>query len=149
MEDEQGLEASVSSKPLTFAEFADEMCPYYLQMGVPYHEYWHGDYTQLRHYAEAYKLKVEHENYNAWLQGAYIYDALCAVSPVFHAFAKKGTKPTPYHKQPYGVEKNDEADETIKKPKEEIQAINAAAKFSAMALNWNKRFAKGGENSGD
>ena len=40
--------------------------------------------------------KEVRRNYAAWLQGAYIYDALCAVSPILHAFAKGGTKPIPY-----------------------------------------------------
>jgi hypothetical protein len=31
----------------------------------------------------------------------YIYEVLCDVSPILHAFAKKGTTPTPYTEQPY------------------------------------------------
>lgn len=92
-------------EPLTFAEYADEMCAYYMAIGVPYQEFWHGDYSQLRYYFEADKHRRERENYLAWLQGAYVYDAICAVSPILHAFAKKGTKPLPYLKKPYDTEK--------------------------------------------
>ena len=34
-------------------------------------------------------------------EGMYIYDALCKVSPVLHAFAKNGTKPIEYPSEPY------------------------------------------------
>lgn len=35
------------------------------------------------------------------MQGVYIYDALCRVSPILHAFSKSGTKPLPYVTKPY------------------------------------------------
>ena len=88
MEGESGLESSSESvRWLTFAELADELCPQYMSMGVPYDEYWYGDYTQLEHYQKAFELRRERANYDAWLQGAYMYDALCMVSPVLNAFA--------------------------------------------------------------
>lgn len=155
MEDESGLDSpSDNVKWLTFAEIADEYCPIYMSMGVPYDEYWHGDYTQLEHYQKAFELRRERYNYDAWLQGAYIYDALCAVSPILHAFAKKGAKPIPYHKEPYGVKSDgsDRGDKPAKTEKEiqEIQAHNASAKFSAFVTQWNKRFeSQGGETNGD
>ena len=41
------------------------------------------------------------KNQEMWLQGAYIYDAMCRVSPIFNSLAKKGTKPVPYTSEPY------------------------------------------------
>lgn len=38
-----------------------------------------------------------------WLQGAYFYEALSRVSPLLHAFAKKGTKPAPYLAEPFAI----------------------------------------------
>jgi len=155
MEDESGLgSSSENEKLLTFAEAADEQCPFYMSIGVPRHEYWHGDYTQLADYRKAHELRRERANQDAWLQGAYIYDALCAVSPVLNAFAKRGTKPLPYHKEPYGM-KLDEAstdapEKKQTKTNEEIQALNASAKFASFMTQWNKRFeSQGGETNGD
>jgi hypothetical protein len=108
----QGLDSSSDVQINTFAELADFMCPQYMAMGVPYHEYWHGDYTQLQFYYKAHKLRTEQENFNAWLQGAYIYDALCAVSPVLHAYAKSGTKPHPYLDKPYGARDSVDPEQT-------------------------------------
>ena len=154
MEGESGLESSSESvRWLTFAELADEMCPIYMSMGVPRDEYWHGDYTQLAEYRKSFEIQRERANHDAWLQGAYIYDALCAVSPVLNAFAKRGTKPMPYHKEPYGM-KLDEAstdapEKKQTKTNEEIQALNASAKFASFMTQWNKRFdGKGGEANG-
>ena len=48
-----------------------------------------------------------------WLQGLYIYEALCDVSPVLHAFAKRGTKPREYLHEPIAL-----TDEEIKERKE-------------------------------
>lgn len=157
MEDEPRIGLpSDSAKLLSFSETADEQCPAYMSIGVPYDEYWHGDYTQLAHYREAYKLQRDRANYDAWLQGAYVYDAICLASPILHAFAKAGTKPVPYHKEPYGA-KSIGSGETAdsEKPKktdkeiQDIQALNASAKFASFATQWNRRFeSEGGETNG-
>lgn len=157
MEDESQLDSpSENVRWLTFAELADEQCPAYMSMGMPYTEYWHGDYTQLAHYRKAFEIQRERANHDAWLQGAYVYDALCAVSPVLHAFAKRNTKPTPYHKEPYGASSGSATESgSDKKPArtdreiQEIQALNASAKFASFMTQWNKRFEnKGGEAVG-
>ena len=67
-------------------------------------------------YREADKRRMERVNAEAHLMGLYVYEALCDVSPVLHAFAKKGTKPKPFRTEPYGMgqeektEKQEEAD---------------------------------------
>ncbi len=157
MESESGLDSpSESARLLTFSELADELCPQYMSIGVPHNEYWHGDYTQLEHYRKAFELRRERANYDAWLQGAYMYDALCMVSPVMNAFAKRGTKPTPYHKEPYGAHLGDETDRggggkpaKTEQEIQEIQALNASAKFASFMTQWNKRFdSEGGDMNG-
>lgn len=72
---------------------------------MPSAEYWEGDPYLVRLYERAHEIIREQANHNAWLQGAYVYDAICAASPVLHAFAKEGTKPMPYLKKPYSAEK--------------------------------------------
>jgi hypothetical protein len=158
VEDESGGQDLDSSSDdirwLTFAELADELCPQYMSIGVPYSEYWHGDYTQLAHYRKAYELSRDRANHDAWLQGGYIYDALCMVAPMLHAFAKRGTKPMPYHKEPYklGEAEDSNKDKPPKTDKEiqEIHALNASARFASFMTQWNKQFeSKGGDASGN
>lgn len=159
MEEESGeLDSSSAEKPLTFSEYADEMCAYYMSIGVAYDEYWHGNYAMLAFRHKAFEMERERTKYDAWIQGAYVYDALCMVSPVLRAFAKPGTKPTPYHKEPYGAKSSgsDAAADGKKQKKtdkeiQDIQALNASAKFASFMTQWNKRFDSegGGMNGGN
>lgn len=153
MEDESELDLS-STAPLTYSELADKLCVIYMAMGMPCEEYWRGDYTRLEYYRKAYEMQQERANHDAWIQGAYVYDALCAVSPVLHAFAKPNTKPLPYHKKPYGAKADEQsnaitAEQAPKKSSEEIQAINASARFASFMTQWNKKFnGEGGDVDG-
>ena len=56
----------------------------------------------------------------------YIYEALCDVSPVLHAFAKSGTKPNPYPDRPYAI--------TTQEIKDKKEAAAKAARDSAKAV---------------
>lgn len=66
-------------------------------------QYWDGDATLAKYYRRAEDLRNERRNQELWLQGMYIYEALCDVSPILHAFAKKGSKPSPYSDRPYAI----------------------------------------------
>lgn len=95
-------------------------------------------------YLEAYKIKmdrqIEREQWNIWKQGVYIYEALCDVSPVLHAFSKKGTKPLPFSKAPYGME---EYEDKIKdKEPTEQEKENERLKAQIFFTNWTKALQK-------
>lgn len=92
----------------TYTDIFYEVVPNYLVYGMTWEQFWYDDPLIAKAYREAYELKQKQENYSAWLQGAYIYDALCAVSPVMRAFAKGGTRPAPYVKKPYGMDDAEE-----------------------------------------
>lgn len=78
-----------------------EAFPHYLAMGMTYEQYWNGDVDLVRYYKKAQEIKNQRKNQELWLQGMYIYEVLCDVAPIYHAFAKSGTKPRPYSEQPY------------------------------------------------
>ena len=59
--------------------------------------------TLVAAYRKAEERKLNRRNQEIWVQGAYFYDALCRVSPILHAFAKKGTKPVPYLSEAYAI----------------------------------------------
>lgn len=130
MEGEQGVslsstgssEENVTNAPW-FEAYADELCPYYMSIGVSYDEYWEGDYTKLVFYVKADEYKKERDNETAWLQGLYVYEAVGCLAPVLHAFSKKGTKPGKYSEKPYPVtERQRVIDE---KEKQFVQKLNA------------------------
>lgn len=79
----------------------EELCPIYMSYGMSYDEFWYDSPYRAKFYLDSHKLKVKQKDEEMWIQGMYIYEALCKVSPVLHAFSKKGTKPLPYSEKPY------------------------------------------------
>ena len=105
---------------------------------MTYEQYWESDCALVKYYRKAEELRNEQKNQELWLQGMYVYEALCDVSPILHAFAKKGTKPTPYSQKPYSL-----TAKQIKNEEEEKQRrlVEKGKRFmEAMASSINKKF---------
>ena len=96
-----------------------EVFPFYLSIGMTPEQFWDGDCTLVKYYRKAYELQRKRKNEDLWLQGMYIYEALCDVSPILQAFAKKGTKAHPYPDHPYAITQDDRKDERKLKEKRE------------------------------
>ena len=99
----EGSERNGSLPFVTYTERFHEQFPYYLSIGMTPEQYWDGDPTLARAYRKADELRMERKNQELWLQGMYIYEAICDASPILHDFAKKGTKPHPYVDKPYPI----------------------------------------------
>lgn len=97
------------------------MFPYYLSIGMTEEQYWEGDCVLPKYYRQAEELRQERVNQESWLQGMYVYDAIARVSPILHAFAKKGTKAQPYVEEPYPINKRLVEDAQTKKDKQKSQ----------------------------
>lgn len=75
-----------------------------MSIGMTYDEFWNQDVGLTEVYREANELRDKRRNQELWLQGMYIYEALCDASPLFRFSMKKGTvKPEPYVKEPYPI----------------------------------------------
>ena len=134
--EEGGRQGSPSS--FTYTEKFYELFPYYLSIGMTYEQYWEMDCELVKYYRKAEEIRNEKRNQEMWLQGVYVYEAICDVSPVLHAFAKKGTKPTPYSSKPYAL-----TEKQIKRDEEEKQRklMEKGKKFmEAMASSINKKY---------
>ena len=96
------------------------------------------DCALVKDYRKAEELRNEKRNQELWLQGMYFYEVLCDVSPIFHAFAKKGTKPTPYASKPYPLT----AKQVAQDEEEKQRKIAEKGKrfMEAMAASVNKKF---------
>lgn len=104
---------------------------------MPYELFWNGDCVLVEIYRKAYELKEKQNNQQSWLQGLYFYEALLDVSPVIHAFAKKGTTAIPYPSEPYALTKHDA---WIKKEKtEQLKYSTGKAKVKIWADRINKK----------
>jgi hypothetical protein len=112
----EGSEPNGSLPFFTYTERFYEQFPYYLSIGMTPDQYWNGDPALAKSYRKADEISLDRRNQELWLQGMYIYEAICDASPILHAFAKKGTKPLPYPEKPYAItekqrEKNSQSKE--------------------------------------
>lgn len=134
----EGNERNGLSPLFTYTEKFYEQFPYYLSIGMTYDQYWNDDCDLVKYYRQAEEIRNERKNQELWLQGLYVYEAICDVSPVIHAFAKKGTKPIPYVPKPYPLN----AKQRIQEEEEKERKIAEKGKKimeSFMCAN-NKRF---------
>lgn len=97
----------------TFGEILDELCAFYMSIGVSYDEFWFGDYSRLKYYLEAWKMKQEREfedaNEKLYLAGLYNYTAFSSVIGMFAwgLGGKKGGKPEGYLEYPIALTENE------------------------------------------
>ncbi len=129
---------------ISYTEQFYEIFPYYLSIGMTYDQYWNDDCTLVKYYREAHEVQQQRENQRLWMQGAYFYDALCAVSPVLHAFAKPGTKPSPYLKEPYPLTKDESEDKEKIKQKADRQRAKVMFEAWAAQLDLPEHKSEGG-----
>lgn len=129
---------------LSYGEILDKAFPDYLVMGMTYDQFWHGDPKHYRFYRAAYNKRQRHENYLAWLNGRYIYEAIVDVAPVLVPFSKG--KLIDYPKRPYPLTEEEEEEQKLEEMKKTAEA------FKQLTLQMNKRFeekqAEGVNNNG-
>lgn len=107
---------------------------------MTYDQYWNEDCCLVKYYRRAYEIQRERRNHEMWLQGMYIYDALCDAAPLMRAFSKKGTKALPYPAQPYAITSQSIARRRQEKEKAKYEKIKA--KTNAYMIDFNARMAK-------
>ncbi len=90
-------------------------------------EYWDGDNALPKYYREAYRMKQEQVNHEAWFYGMYVYDAL--VSAMSHLSSKKSDHKS-YAEKPYSFKPED-----IKKDNE-AKKIEAEARAEVWMKTW-------------
>ena len=110
---------------------------------MTYEQFWDGDVDIAKMYRKAHEIKLKEDNNQAWLQGAYVYQAISALAPVLKAFAKGSAKP--YLERPFGVE---EAEVKTKEQKSDEKALSW---MEAWAISFNEHFdkKKGGDSDGN
>ncbi len=126
--------------PFSYSEQFYEQLPYYLSIGMTWDEYWNDDCMKAKYYRQAFELSKKRDNQKLWMLGAYFYEALCDVTPVLHAFAKKGSKPLPYPSEPFPLTKKEAED--IKKAKELAKTATMKARMASWAAQDNAMQAK-------
>ena len=124
---------------LSYSEKFQELCGYYLSLGMTYEEYWEGDPEMTKHYREKYRCEMEQRNTELWLLGVYIYEALMDVSPLINIFDKR-RKAIPYRTEPYPLTKRDEKKRKEREEKQKMK--NGLDAMTAWMTNANAKFKK-------
>lgn len=101
-----------------------------MSIGMSYEDFWHGDVSMAKAYRCAKELQDKRKNQELWLQGRYIYDAICAAAPLLRfTFSKSPVKASPYLEEPYPVtaaEASEKEERTAKMKQERLKAEFAA-----------------------
>lgn len=122
--------------------FFEKMCPIYMSYGMSYDEFWYKSPYRAKYYLDSYKRKVKQQDEYMWMQGMYIYEALCKVSPVLHAFSKKGTKPLPYSEKPYLYNDSNFKTEQEKEQEKKNNELLVKLHFKRWVKNMQEKFNK-------
>lgn len=129
---------SATETPDTFRKIFDEAFPSYLAMGMTYDEFYNKDHTLAIAYRKAFEKKREKENQDMWLLGAYVYQAIARVSPLFNPFSKH-PKPDDYMDKPFPIYKTDEPDAKSRA----VTDDKGFAYMQAQMFKINNKFGKG------
>lgn len=127
-----------------YGEKFEELCGYYMSLGMSYHDYWDGDAEMAKYYREMDEVRRERENTSLWLQGLYFYEALIDASPVINAFSKK-KKPYPYRDTPIPL--TAQANKRKKEQENMKKLENGKTAMRAMMAGINRKF-QGKEGKG-
>ena len=126
----------------SLTEVFEKLCPIYMSYGMSYNDFWFGSPYMVKFYKEAHDIVVKKQDENNWMMGVYVYEALCDVSPILHAFSKRGTKPLPYRDKPMMYDGDHVKTEEEKEREMEAERL----KFTIQMNNWFRSTKKQFEN---
>ncbi len=108
-----------------------------MSIGMTYDEFWNQDVRLVEVYRKAAELRDKRRNQELWLQGMYIYEALCDASPLFRFSTKKGSiKPEPYVKEPYPITASEVKEREEREARAKEERLKAEfAMFAAQIRN--------------
>lgn len=100
--DGEPVEGKPSKEYGTFTEVFIALCPYYMEMGMSYHDFWHMNTSCHRAYREAYQIRRKNDEWGRWRMGAYVFSAIMCAAPVIKPFVKDA-KPGEYPDRPWPI----------------------------------------------
>lgn len=106
-------------------------------MGMTSKQFWKQDCLLVIPYRKAYKIKQDAINYEAWLNGLYIWKALQSAPLFVNGFVPKGANIKPYLDHPIDFT----PDRKQNKEKENQQKMQNAVDFmQGIASRFNRQF---------
>ena len=122
----------------TYRELFSKVFPSYLAIGMTYDEFYNKDHTLAADYRKAFKIKRNEANFDMWLQGLYVYNAVARVAPLMIPF-NKNPKAEPYLDKPIPIFEETSEEETKAKA---VQDKGKAYMLAVMS-SINKKFGEG------
>ena len=123
-------------------EQLDELCIYYMSMGVPYEVFWYGDPCCLKYYEEVYLRKRKIHNEEMWMQG--VYNFVAHQTTLGNAFRAKGHSPHEYLKEPIAFFPKTEQELRAEERKKKAQIVQY---LNAFKDAWDRKHGRNGRNS--
>ena len=133
----------------SFGEVFDREFPRYLALGMSAREYWEEDCHLVVAYREADRIRQERDDQLAWIQGYYIYEALCSAAPLFRSLDKRPrAQEYPQKTLTQRIREHRRAEEEARTAWDvELQVEASRDAFAQMAAQFN-RMKKGGKKDG-
>ncbi len=138
--------AAVKPVPVSFTKEFYKHLPFYLSIGMSAAEYFDGAPELARAYRRAEELRKKRRNTDAWLAGAYFYEALCDAAPILR-LSFSPAKAHPYLAEPYPLTRDDARRTEQKKERGAME--RAAAHVTAWAAGVNSRRKARKESAGN
>ena len=126
---------SENNKEEWISDWLDELCPYYMFLGVSCEEFWHGDYTVLKYYVRADELHRQKMSEELWMAGLYNFNAVSTALSNFHFDGKKH-KVNRYMEEPIRLIPLTETEKKVKAKKERQKTIDY---FNRLAAKWGQK----------
>lgn len=126
--------SSNSTDSVKFTDILNEMCPYYMALGMSYDDYWNGDPYMARYYREAHKQRIRNKNSILHLQAQYIYEVMGCMASLYDPFAKR-RKPEKFRDHPYDLFPEDVQATQERIEKERYESMRERLKAFAEAHN--------------
>lgn len=128
----------------TYTEIFDEVCPYYMSIGVTYEEFWYGDFAICKYARQAEKLRRKKANQEMWWNAIYMFRTMLDVAPAFRDFGDgKKTKISFSTEQPFPMDKQES--EEIEKAKREREQEEFLARMMCYAQSHNLALKQDGQ----
>ena len=104
---------------------------------MTHEQYWYGDPLLVRDYLQAEVYRRKRENYNMWLGGLYMREAI--MSSIGNAFLGKGTPPYEYMEKPIPM---DEEEIEAKRAEDEAREVEQAEMYMRLLVEQGKDWGK-------
>lgn len=120
-------------KASSFTEIFEQVCPYYLAIGMTYEQFWYGEPEMVKPFRKADEIRKQRMNEELWLAGIYTAEALA--STVGNMFSKGDKHRYPSEPKPITMAEIEARREREQKAR--VEKIKAAFTTRALSVNAN------------